>query len=120
MSVQSLKRRLDEVGLLPVAPNVQGNMAGKDASFAGLAVLSSASAIEQLIFAQGLHVQRVFLAEHLTAKEGVLTCTGLHKDRALSTRYFLQCVRITKAWMVSAPTMESLVRGRPMTILLLP
>lgn len=110
LSVRSLKRRLEEGGLLQVAPNAHVNMAGNDASFAGLAVIPSRSAVEQLMKAQGFHVRRVLLKEHPTAIEDVLTYTGPHKYRALSTRYFLQCVRITEAGTASARSLESLVR----------
>jgi len=110
-SVRPLQRRLEEAGLLQLAPQALVNMADNDASFSGLAILPSRMAIETTMKNLGFKVSRVFLSEHPTANDDVLTYTGPRKHRALSTRYFLRCVRTNNASIQAAPrSLESLVR----------
>lgn len=108
-SVRPLKRRVEEGGLLQVAPRALINMAGGDSSFTGLGVLPSRTAIESLMKAHGFSVRRMYLKEHPTMNEDVLTYTGPRKYRALSTRYFLQCVRTKTFGQAPACSLESLV-----------
>ena len=113
-SVRPLQRRIEEAGLLQVAPQAVVNMADNDASFVGLATLPSRMAIESSMRNFGFNVTRVFLKEHPVANDEVQTYTGPRKHRALSTRYFLQCVRKAS---VQAPirSLESLVHSNDRT-----